>query len=78
MKLSLRWKIVGGFGLLLLLIAVLGWVTLSLFGSVRGVQKRVFDDAIPGLVAVEEIVRYQTKTWRLFTNPSLQSRKNRG
>lgn len=60
MKLSLRWKIVGGFGVLLLLIGLLGWVTLSLFGSVRGVQKRVFDDAIPGLVAVDQIVRSYT------------------
>jgi serine phosphatase RsbU (regulator of sigma subunit)/CHASE3 domain sensor protein len=59
-KLSLRWKIVGGFGLLLLLIGLLGWVTLILFGSVRGVQRRVFDNAIPGLVAVEEIVRSYT------------------
>jgi serine phosphatase RsbU (regulator of sigma subunit)/CHASE3 domain sensor protein len=55
-RLSLRWKIVGGFGLLLALIAVLGWVTLSLFGSLRSVQRRVFDEAIPGLVAVDEIV----------------------
>ncbi|MEA2477681.1 MAG: hypothetical protein QOC87_1880, partial [Actinomycetota bacterium] len=36
MKLTLRRKIVGGFGLLLVLIALLGWVTLSLFGSLRG------------------------------------------
>ena len=60
MRLSLRWKIVGGFGLLLALIAVLGWVTLSLFGSLRSVQRRVFDEAIPGLVAVDEIVRGYT------------------
>lgn len=50
----------GGFGLLLLLIALLGWVTLSLFGSVRGVQRRVFNESIPGLVAVDEIVRSYT------------------
>ena len=56
MRLSLRWKIVGGFGLLLALIAVLGWVTLSLFGSLRSVQRKVFDEAIPALVAVDEIV----------------------
>lgn len=60
MRLSLRWKIVGGFGLLLLLIALLGWVTLSLFDSLRGVQRRVFDSAIPGLVAVDEIARSYT------------------
>jgi serine phosphatase RsbU (regulator of sigma subunit)/CHASE3 domain sensor protein len=53
---SLRWKIVGGFGLLLALIALLGWVTVSLFASLRTVQRRVFDDAVPGLVAVDEIV----------------------
>jgi len=51
---------VGGFGLLLALIALLGWVTLSLFDSLRGVQRRVFDEAIPGLVAVDEIVRSYT------------------
>ncbi|HZA39900.1 MAG TPA: SpoIIE family protein phosphatase [Actinomycetota bacterium] len=56
MRLSLRWKIVGGFGLLLALIAVLGWVTLSLLTSLRSVQRGVFDEAIPGLVAVDEIV----------------------
>lgn len=60
MRLSLRWKIVGGFGILLLLIALLGWVTLSLFSSLRSVQRRVFDDAIPGLIAVDEIVRSYT------------------
>ena len=60
MRLSLRWKIVGGFGLLLLLIALLGWVTLSLFGSLRNVQRRVFDEAIPALLAVDEIVRSYT------------------
>ena len=60
MRLSLRWKIVGGFGILLLLIALLGWVTLSLFTSLRDVQRRVFDDAIPGLIAVDEIVRSYT------------------
>jgi len=59
-RLSLRWKIAGGFGILVLLIALLGWVTLSLFTSLRSVQKRVFDDAIPGLIAVDEIVRSYT------------------
>jgi serine phosphatase RsbU (regulator of sigma subunit)/CHASE3 domain sensor protein len=59
-RLSLRWKIVGGFGLLLALIALLGWVTLSLFESLRGVQRKVFDNAIPGLVAVDEIARSYT------------------
>jgi serine phosphatase RsbU (regulator of sigma subunit)/CHASE3 domain sensor protein len=59
-RLSLRWKIVGGFGIVLALIALLGWVTLSLFGSLRSIQRRVFDDAIPGLVTVEEIVRSYT------------------
>lgn len=60
MKLSLRWKIVGGFGLLLVLIGILGWVTLSLFSSLRSVQRRVFNDAVPGLVVVDEIVRSYT------------------
>lgn len=60
MKLSLRWKIMGGFGLMLLFIALLGWVTLSLFGSVRAVQRKVFREAIPALVAVDEIVRSYT------------------
>jgi serine phosphatase RsbU (regulator of sigma subunit)/CHASE3 domain sensor protein len=59
-RLSLRRKLVGGFGLLLALVAVLSWVTLSLFDSLRGVQRRVFDDAIPGLVTVDEIVRSYT------------------
>ncbi|MDQ4096044.1 MAG: SpoIIE family protein phosphatase [Actinomycetota bacterium] len=60
MRLSLRRKIVGGYGLLLLLIVVLAWVTLSLFDSLRGVQRQVYDDAIPGLVAADEIVRAYT------------------
>lgn len=60
MRLSLRRKLVGGFGLLLALIVLLGWVTLSLFASVRSVQREVFDDAVPGLVAVDEIVRAYT------------------
>ena len=60
MRLSLRWKIVGGFGILLLLIALLGWVTFSLFTSLRSVQRRVFNDAVPGLIAVDEIVRSYT------------------
>ncbi|MGH2827385.1 MAG: PP2C family protein-serine/threonine phosphatase [Actinomycetota bacterium] len=60
MRLSLRWKIVGGFGLLLVLIVLLGWVTLSLFSSLRDVQRRVFNDAVPGVVAVDEIVRSYT------------------
>ena len=60
MRVSLRLKIVGGFGLLLTLMALLGWVTLSLFSSVRTVQAEVFDDAIPGLIAVDEIVRSYT------------------
>ena len=60
MRLSLRRKIVGGYGLLLLLIVVLGWVTLSLFNSIRSVQRQVYDDAIPGLVAADEIVRAYT------------------
>ena len=60
MRVSLRLKIVGGFGSLLVLMALLGWVTLNLFSSVRTVQEEVFDDAIPGLVAVDEIVRAYT------------------
>ena len=60
MKLSLRYKIVGGFVLLLSLIGLLGWVTYSLFGSLREVQRRVFDDAVPGLVVADEIVRSYT------------------
>lgn len=57
---SLRWKLVSGFGLLLFLLALLGWLTFSLFSSLRGVQRRVFNDAIPGLVAVDELVRSYT------------------
>ena len=60
MRISLRWKLVGGFLVLLLLIIVLGWVTLSLFNSTRRVQRRVFDRAIPELSAVEGIVRAYT------------------
>jgi serine phosphatase RsbU (regulator of sigma subunit)/CHASE3 domain sensor protein len=60
MRMSLRWKIVGGYGLLLMLIAVLGWVTLTMFGSLRSVQRDVFDEAIPQLEAVNEIVRSYT------------------
>ncbi|HVF53645.1 MAG TPA: SpoIIE family protein phosphatase [Actinomycetota bacterium] len=60
MRLSLRWKLVGGFGLMLTLIAVLGWVTYALFGSFRNVQRKVFNDAIPGLIAVDEMVRSYT------------------
>jgi serine phosphatase RsbU (regulator of sigma subunit)/CHASE3 domain sensor protein len=57
MRLGLRWKIAGGFGVLLALLAVLGWVTLSLFSSVRGVQRQVIDEAVPQLVTVGEVVR---------------------
>ncbi len=60
MKLSLRQKLMGGFGLLLVLIVALAWVTLSLFDSLRGVQRRVFDTALPKLVAADEIVRSYT------------------
>ncbi|MDQ3915186.1 MAG: SpoIIE family protein phosphatase [Actinomycetota bacterium] len=60
MRLSLRWKIVVGFGILLGLIAILAWVTLALFSSLRSVQRQVFNDAVPGLVAVDEIVRSYT------------------
>ena len=59
-RVSLRWKIAGGFALMLALIALLGWVTLSLFISLRNVQRPVFDNAIPGLVTVDEIVRSYT------------------
>ena len=52
MQLSLRWKIVGGFTLLIVLIALLGWITFSLLSSLTTVQRRVFDRAVPGLVAV--------------------------
>ena len=57
LRLSLRWKIAGGFGLLLILIGLLGWVTLSLFSSTRAVQRQVFDRALPQLIAVDEIIR---------------------
>ncbi|MEA2453723.1 MAG: phosphoserine phosphatase RsbU/P [Actinomycetota bacterium] len=60
MKLSLRWKIAGGFGVLVALILALSWITFSLFGSLRSVQRKVFDDALPGLIAVDEIVRSYT------------------
>jgi serine phosphatase RsbU (regulator of sigma subunit)/CHASE3 domain sensor protein len=59
-RVSLRSKLVSGFGLLLLLVAVLAWVTLTLFASLQGVQREVFDNAIPGLVTVDEIVRSYT------------------
>ncbi|HEV2754799.1 MAG TPA: SpoIIE family protein phosphatase [Actinomycetota bacterium] len=60
MRLSLRWKIASGFAILLGLIAILAWVTLALFSSLRSVQRQVFNDAVPGLVAVDEIVRSYT------------------
>lgn len=60
MKLSLRWKIAGGFGVLVALILALSWITFSLFGSLRSVQRKVFDDALPGVIAVDEIVRSYT------------------
>jgi serine phosphatase RsbU (regulator of sigma subunit)/CHASE3 domain sensor protein len=59
-RLSLRRKIAGGYGLLLILILALGWVTLSLFSSLRTVQRSVFNSAVPGLVVVDEIVRSYT------------------
>jgi serine phosphatase RsbU (regulator of sigma subunit)/CHASE3 domain sensor protein len=57
MRLGLRWKIAGGFVVLLALIGILGWVTLSLFSSVRSVQRQVIDEATPQLVTVGEVVR---------------------
>jgi serine phosphatase RsbU (regulator of sigma subunit) len=59
-RLSLRWKIMVGFGILLGLIGILAWVTIALFSSLRSVQRQVFNDAVPGLVAVDEIVRSYT------------------
>jgi CHASE3 domain sensor protein len=59
-RLSLKWKIAGGFGAFLLLIVLLGWVTLSLLLSLRSVQRRVLNEALPGLVAVNEVVRSYT------------------
>ena len=60
MRVSIRWKIAGGFGILLALMGILAWVTIALFSSLRSVQKQVFDEAVPGLVAVDEIVRSYT------------------
>lgn len=60
MRLSLRWKISAGFLILLGLIGILAWVTIAQFTSLRSVQRQVFDDAVPGLVAVDEIVRSYT------------------
>ncbi|MDQ3986348.1 MAG: SpoIIE family protein phosphatase [Actinomycetota bacterium] len=80
MKLSLRRKIVGGYGLLLFLIVALGWVTLSLFNSLRSVQRQVHDEAIPALVAVDEIVRSYTaqtaavRGYLINTDPQLLAR----
>ncbi len=59
-RMSLRLKIAGGFVLLLLLIVLLGWVTFSLFGSTQEVQREVFDQAVPALQVVDEIVRSYT------------------
>lgn len=60
MRLSLRVKIMGGFALVLGLIALLGWVTLSLFSSTRSLQREVLDDAVPALEAIDEIERSYT------------------
>lgn len=60
MRLSLRWKISAGFLILLGLMAILAWVTFAQFLSLRSVQRQVFNDAVPGLVAVDEIVRSYT------------------
>ncbi|HEX2296067.1 MAG TPA: SpoIIE family protein phosphatase [Actinomycetota bacterium] len=60
MRLSLRWKISAGFLILLGLMAILAWVTIAQFLSLRSVQRQVFNDAVPGLVAVDEIVRSYT------------------
>src|SRR5918998_5521307 len=60
MRLSLRWKVSAGFLILLGLIAILAWVTIAQFTSLRSVQRQVFNDAVPGLVAVDEIVRSYT------------------
>ena len=60
MRLSLRWKVSAGFLILLGLIGILAWVTIAQFTSLRSVQRQVFNDAVPGLVAVDEIVRSYT------------------
>lgn len=60
MRMSLRWKISAGFLILLALMGILAWVTISQFTSLRSVQRQVFNDAVPGLVAVDEIVRSYT------------------
>jgi serine phosphatase RsbU (regulator of sigma subunit) len=83
MQLSLRWKIVGGFTLLIVLIALLGWITFSLLSSLTTVQRRVFDRAVPGLVAVDEIVRSYTAQsaavyrYLIEANPSLLAQYER-
>ncbi|HEX2057656.1 MAG TPA: SpoIIE family protein phosphatase [Actinomycetota bacterium] len=60
MRLSLRWKISAGFVILLGLVGILAWVTFAQLTSLRAVQRQVFNDAVPGLVAVDEIVRSYT------------------
>lgn len=60
MRLSLRWKVSAGFLILLGLMGILAWVTIAQFTSLRSVQRQVFNDAVPGLVAVDEIVRSYT------------------
>lgn len=60
MRLSLRWKVSAGFLILLGLIGILAGATIAQFTSLRSVQRQVFNDAVPGLVAVDEIVRSYT------------------
>ncbi|MDQ4125225.1 MAG: SpoIIE family protein phosphatase [Actinomycetota bacterium] len=60
MRLSLRWKVSAGFLILLGLMGILAWVTFAQLSSLRAVQRQVFNDAVPGLVAVDEIVRSYT------------------
>ena len=79
--LSVRWKLFGGFGLLLALTVILGVVMISRLGSVNGISNTLSTSDFPTVVAINKITvlvnDYDASSLEgiVETSPALRSRE---
>jgi CHASE3 domain sensor protein len=67
MRLNISTKLFAGFGILLLLTAAMGWVSISRMGSLDQAAQRIFEEDLEAIVSITKIEEEALQVEELMT-----------